>query len=58
MGDRRAMLILHGKQPLNEAVRAAVESWRGQGRELTVRMTWEAGDAQRLVGEHCAHRHW
>jgi len=26
MGDRRALLILHGKQVLNESVRAAVES--------------------------------
>lgn len=54
MGDRKALLILHGKQALNEAVRAAVESRRKQGWELHVRMTWEAGDAQRLVGEALA----
>ncbi len=54
MGDRKALLILHGKQALNEAVRAAVESRREQGWELAVRLTWEAGDAQRLVGEALA----
>ncbi|VVN24553.1 lipid kinase YegS [Pseudomonas fluorescens] len=54
MGNRKALLILHGKQALNEAVRAAVESRREQGWELAVRLTWEAGDAQRLVGEALA----
>ena len=44
-------MILHGKQALNEAVRAAVEEKREQGWDLAVRLTWEAGDAQRLVGE-------
>jgi lipid kinase YegS len=47
-------LILHGKQALNEAVRAAVEAKREQGWELAVRLTWEAGDAQRLVEEALA----
>lgn len=51
MGDRKALLILHGKQALNEAVRAAVEIRCEQGWELPVRMAWETGDAQRLVGE-------
>ena len=51
MSDRKALLILHGKQALNEEVRAAVDSKREQGWELAVRLTWEAGDAQRLVGE-------
>lgn len=51
MSERKALLILHGKQALNEAVRAAVESKREQGWELAVRVTWEAGDAQRLVDE-------
>ncbi|WPN28599.1 lipid kinase YegS [Pseudomonas sp. P5_109] len=54
MSDRKALLILHGKQALNEAVRAAVESRRERGWELAVRLTWEAGDAQRLVGEALA----
>lgn len=54
MSERRALLILHGKQALNEAVRAAVEGKRKQGWELAVRLTWEAGDAQRLVEEALA----
>ncbi|SCZ18493.1 lipid kinase YegS [Pseudomonas sp. LAIL14HWK12:I2] len=54
MSERKALLILHGKQALNEAVRAAVENKREQGWELAVRLTWEAGDAQRLVEEALA----
>lgn len=54
MSERKALLILHGKQALNEAVRAAVEEKRKQGWELAVRLTWEAGDAQRLVQEALA----
>ena len=54
MSERRALLILHGKQALNEDVRAAVEAKREQGWELAVRVTWEAGDAQRLVEEALA----
>lgn len=49
MSERRALLILHGKQAANEAVRTAVEDKRKQGWELAVRLTWEAGDAQRWV---------
>lgn len=51
MSERKAMLILHGKQALNEEVREAVECKREEGWELAVRLTWEAGDAQRLVDE-------
>lgn len=47
----KALLILHGKQALNEDVRAAVQARREQGWELAVRVTWEGGDAQRLVNE-------
>ncbi|WP_097304535.1 lipid kinase YegS [Pseudomonas chlororaphis] len=54
MSERKAMLILHGKQALNEEVRAAVERKREEGWELAVRLTWEAGDAQRLVDEALA----
>lgn len=54
MSERRALLILHGKQALNEDVRAAVEARRESGWELAVRVTWEAGDAQRLVEEALA----
>lgn len=51
MSKPKALLILHGKQALNEDVRAAVQGKREQGWELAVRVTWEGGDAQRLVGE-------
>ena len=51
MSSGKAFLILHGKQALNEEVRAAVEHQRAAGWELAVRLTWEAGDAQRLVRE-------
>ncbi|MBC3775927.1 lipid kinase YegS [Pseudomonas sp. SWRI99] len=54
MSERRALLILHGKQALNEAVRAAVLDRRERGWELAVRLTWEAGDAKRLVEEALA----
>lgn len=51
MSKRKALLILHGKQALNEDVRAAVQAQRDAGWELAVRVTWEGGDAQRLVSE-------
>ena len=54
MNERKALLILHGKQALNEEVRAAVKARREDGWELAVRLTWEGGDAQRLVGEGLA----
>ncbi|KAF1024935.1 MAG: Lipid kinase YegS [Pseudomonas sp.] len=54
MPSPKALLILHGKQALNEEVRAAVQAQRKQGRALAVRLTWEAGDAQRLVNEALA----
>ena len=57
MTARRAILILHGKQALNEDVRAAVDSKRKRGWQLDVRVTWEAGDAQRLVKEALADGH-
>ncbi|GAC1031300.1 lipid kinase YegS [Pseudomonas sp. No.21] len=51
MSERKALLILHGKQALNEEVRAAVQARRDAGWELAVRVTWEGGDARRIVGE-------
>lgn len=51
MTSPKALLILHGKQALNEDVRAAVQARREQGWELAVRVTWEGGDAERLVHE-------
>lgn len=54
---QRAILILHGKQSLNEEVREAVNRKRKAGWEIDVRLTWEGGDAQRLVGEALAAGH-
>ncbi|MDM3884810.1 lipid kinase YegS [Pseudomonas sp. BCRC 81390] len=51
MQGRKAMLILHGKQAMNEDVRSAVQGLRDSGWVLDVRVTWEAGDARRLVNE-------
>lgn len=57
MSERKALLILHGKQALNDEVRAAVEAKRAEGWDLSVRLTWEAGDARRLVDEGLAAGH-
>src|SRR5471032_222409 len=54
MTTPKALLILLGKQALNEDVRAAVQARREQGWELAVRVTWEGGDAQRIVNEALA----
>jgi len=54
MPKRKAILILHGKQAMNEAVRQAVSAMRERGWTLDVRVTWEGGDARRLVGEALA----
>ncbi|MBC3436134.1 lipid kinase YegS [Pseudomonas sp. BW16M2] len=54
MSERKALLILHGKQAGNEEVRAAVGQLRERGWTLDVRLTWEGGDAQRLVDEALA----
>jgi lipid kinase YegS len=42
-------LILHGKAADREDVRSAVARLRKRGQEVSVRVTWEAGDAQRLA---------
>jgi len=54
MTERKAFLILHGKQALNEEVRAAVGAKRDEGWQLKVGVTWEAGDARRMVAEALA----
>ncbi|ARU89053.1 lipid kinase YegS [Pseudomonas sp. M30-35] len=54
MSERKALLILHGKQALNEALRTAIHAKREQGWEIAVRVTWEAGDAQRIAREALA----
>ncbi len=54
MQGPKTMLILHGKQAANDQVREAVGALRERGGAIDVRVTWEAGDAQRLVGEALA----
>lgn len=54
MVERRAWAILHGRQATNEELRSAIVAMRQSGWELAVRLTWEAGDARRLVGEGLA----
>lgn len=54
MTERQALLILHGKQALNDEVRTAIEDKRAAGWDIAVRVTWEGGDAQRLVAEALA----
>lgn len=54
MTNPRAMLVLHGKQAANDDVRAAVKAVREAGRVLDVRVTWEGGDARRIVDEALA----
>ncbi len=51
MNQANAFLILHGKQACNDEVREAVRLRRELGWDLTVRVTWEPGDAQRAVRE-------
>lgn len=47
----RARLILNGKKAERLDVRDAVHRLRREGHALEVRVTWERGDAARLVGE-------
>src|SRR3546814_10696392 len=51
---KRLRLILHGKVAQDERVRAAVRSVRQDGHQVSVRVTWEAGDAARLTLEAVA----
>ena len=50
----RWRLILNGKSAGEEPVRAAVAALREAGVRLDVRVTWEAGDAERYVAEAIA----
>ncbi|OEO26325.1 lipid kinase YegS [Pseudomonas sp. J237] len=51
MQERKALLILHGKKAMDPEVRAAVMAKRKSGWHIDVRVTWEAGDAARIVNE-------
>ena len=50
----RWRLILNGKSAGDDAVREAVVALREAGVRLDVRVTWEAGDAERYVAEAIA----
>lgn len=50
----RWRLIVNGKCAGNEALRQAVQEMRGRGIALSVRVTWELGDAERYVSEAIA----
>ncbi|MGV6477483.1 lipid kinase YegS [Azotobacter vinelandii] len=54
MAGHKAWLVLHGRQASNEELRTAILARREAGWEIAVRLTWEAGDARRLVGEGLA----
>lgn len=51
---RHLLLVLNGKSAGDEAVRAAVGALREAGTRIDVRVTWEAGDAERHVAEAIA----
>jgi len=44
-------IILNGKKADNEDIRDAVSRLRGEGYQIEVRVTWEHGDARRMVIE-------
>jgi lipid kinase YegS len=54
MAAPRWRLILNGKSAGNDPLRAAVQAMRERGVALDVRVTWEAGDAERHVAEAIA----
>ena len=54
MTSSRWRLILNGKSAGDEALREAVSQLRERGVVLDVRVTWEAGDAERYVAEAIA----
>src|SRR5439155_15805050 len=49
--SRKVHLILNGKAASNDALRRAVTRQRRAGHSIEVRVTWEKGDARRLVAE-------
>ena len=46
-------IIIHGKQAENADLRAAVEALRATGREVEVRVTWDAGDGAMFARKAC-----
>jgi lipid kinase YegS len=54
MSPSRWRLILNGKSAGDDVLREAVSTMRDRGIALDVRVTWEAGDAERYVSEAIA----
>jgi lipid kinase YegS len=54
MPPRHWRLILNGKSAGDDALREAVIAMRERGFDLDVRVTWDAGDAERYVSEAIA----
>lgn len=52
-GDKSCRLILNGKKAGQEDIRSAIYALREQGFSIEVRVTWEAGDVDRLVNDAC-----
>jgi lipid kinase YegS len=52
--SKRWRLILNGKSAGDEPLREAVTAMRARGITLSVRVTWEGGDAERYVAEAIA----
>jgi lipid kinase YegS len=50
----RVRILLHGKAASRPDIREAVKKARDSGNHIEVRVTWEAGDTQRLVREAVA----
>ena len=50
----RWRLVINGKAAGDEPLRAAVAAMRAAGVRISVRVTWEAGDAERYVAEAIA----
>lgn len=51
MPKKALTIILNGKSAARPEVRSAVNRLRHDGHEVSVRVTWEGGDAQRLANE-------
>jgi len=51
MTTNHLRLILNGKSAARQDVRSAVKATRDLGHKVTVRVTWEPGDTQRLTRE-------
>ncbi|MTI44708.1 lipid kinase YegS [Roseibium hamelinense] len=51
MSKQHLRVILNGKAALRDDVRRAVDAVRKMGHTVSVRVTWEAGDTQRLALE-------